>query len=176
MTRTNSKSHQSTRILPVVLPTKDMMNERGWLKYIIFYCVLITGGIFIYTTQSTIHVDFLNSDESLQKGGEFQEDTIKKSLIGPYKYLIEEENFCSRRPRMKIIAYVHSSISRVKNRNDTRHTWAHVTSYRHDINIGVVFVVGRGKDDVEQQVIDSESHLYQDIIQTTSILSIESDG
>ncbi|KAK7068501.1 hypothetical protein SK128_009088 [Halocaridina rubra] len=87
------------------------------------------------------------------------------SISGPYKYLIEESDFCQRRQNLEIIAYVHSSISRVKKRNETRHTWAAVSSYNVGIFLGVIYVVGRAKNAYEDQIIRDESLQYHDIVQ-----------
>ncbi|KAK8393538.1 hypothetical protein O3P69_006702 [Scylla paramamosain] len=86
----------------------------------------------------------------------------------PKRFLIEEADYCKRRPKLQIIAYVHSSILRVKQRNETRNSWASASAYNMgpmNVSIGVVFMVGRAKNELERLIIQEESKKYHDIVQ-----------
>ncbi|XP_071526449.1 uncharacterized protein [Panulirus ornatus] len=86
----------------------------------------------------------------------------------PKRFLIEEADFCQKRPGLQVIAYVHSSIMRVKQRNETRATWANASAYdmgHMSVHVGAVFMVGRAKNDVERQIVQEESQRYHDIVQ-----------
>ncbi|KAK4306738.1 hypothetical protein Pmani_021461 [Petrolisthes manimaculis] len=86
----------------------------------------------------------------------------------PKRFLIEEADYCHQRPGLQIIAYVHSSIDRVSQRNLTRTTWANASAYdmgQNSVNIGVVFMVGRAKNSQQRQIIQEESQRYHDIVQ-----------
>ena len=88
----------------------------------------------------------------------------------PKRFLIEEADYCQRRPKLQIIAYVHSSILRVKQRRDTRSTWGNASAYDMgpmNINLGVVFMVGRAKNEQEQKIVLEESERYHDIVQVS---------
>ncbi|XP_063609853.1 beta-1,3-galactosyltransferase 5-like [Penaeus indicus] len=92
-----------------------------------------------------------------------------KELESPVKvpdaFLIEEADFCRRRPRLQVIAYVHSAISRVQERQETRSTWANATASGLGVDIAAVFMVGRAKDERERQIVQEESQRYHDIVQ-----------
>ncbi|XP_063889505.1 uncharacterized protein LOC135116165 isoform X2 [Scylla paramamosain] len=86
----------------------------------------------------------------------------------PKRFLIEEADYCKRRPKLQIIAYIHSSILRVKQRNETRSSWANASAYNMgpmNVSIGVVFMVGRAKNELERLIIQEESKKYHDIVQ-----------
>ncbi|KAK8722851.1 hypothetical protein OTU49_012084 [Cherax quadricarinatus] len=86
----------------------------------------------------------------------------------PKRFLIEEPDYCQKRPGLQIIAYVHSSIMRVEERNDTRSTWANASAYDLgdiSVKVGAVFMVGRPKNDEERNIIQKESQQYHDIVQ-----------
>lgn len=92
----------------------------------------------------------------------------------PKRFLIEESDFCQRRPGLQIIGYVHSSIKHVRQRNDIRNTWGNASAYDLgdiSVKIGVVFMVGRAKDEKEKQIVQEESQRYHDIVQVTSQLT-----
>lgn len=82
----------------------------------------------------------------------------------PSDFLIEEEDFCSRqRPRLFLLAYVHSSILATRKRSHTRATWGGGRAY--DVGLGVVFMVGRARTPEEQKIVQEESRLHHDIVQ-----------
>ncbi|KAK3871751.1 hypothetical protein Pcinc_023128 [Petrolisthes cinctipes] len=86
----------------------------------------------------------------------------------PKRFLIEEADFCHRQPGLQIIAYVHTSIKHVRQRNETRYTWGSASAYDLgdiSVKIGVVFMVGRAKDELEELIIQEESQRYHDIVQ-----------
>lgn len=88
----------------------------------------------------------------------------------PKRFLIEEADYCQRRPNLQIIAYVHSSILRVSQRRDTRNTWGNASAYdmgAMNVSIGVVFMVGRAKNQMEQQIVQEESERHHDIVQVS---------
>lgn len=88
----------------------------------------------------------------------------------PKKFLMEEADYCERRPNLQIIAYVHSSISRVKQRMETRRSWGNASAYDMglmNVSIGAVFMVGRAKNKLEQKIVQEESEKYHDIIQVS---------
>ncbi|XP_068203908.1 lactosylceramide 1,3-N-acetyl-beta-D-glucosaminyltransferase-like [Palaemon carinicauda] len=88
-----------------------------------------------------------------------------RPAIIPTVFPIEESDFCRKRPGLDIIAYVHSSISRVSSRNTTRNTWANASAYNLGVNIGTVFMVGRPKNEEERRMVQEESDRYHDIVQ-----------
>lgn len=76
--------------------------------------------------------------------------------------MLEEADACLRKgDNLEAVAYVHSAISRVKERRQTRLTWANSTA----IKMVVVFMVGRAKNDQEKEIVRRESELYHDIVQ-----------
>lgn len=80
----------------------------------------------------------------------------------PRKFLVEEADACTRRgDNVEVVAYVHSAISRVEHRQQTRLTWANSTA----LDMVVVFMVGLAKDDKEREIVQRESELYHDIVQ-----------
>ncbi|KAG7161917.1 Beta-1-3-galactosyltransferase 1-like 5 [Homarus americanus] len=83
----------------------------------------------------------------------------------PNKFLIEEEDFCQRGQPLQVVSFVHSSISRVKKRMETRKTWANASAYGLGTHNGVVFMVGRAKNPHEEMIVQNESLLYHDIVQ-----------
>ncbi|XP_066979209.1 beta-1,3-galactosyltransferase 1-like [Macrobrachium rosenbergii] len=83
----------------------------------------------------------------------------------PTNFTIEEEAFCRRRPGIEVITYVHSVISHVEKRMNTRRTWARLDTCGRGVKIGVVFAVGRSKTKEEEEIIRRESALYHDIVQ-----------
>lgn len=88
----------------------------------------------------------------------------------PKRFIIEEADYCKRRPKLQIIAYIHSSILRVKQRNETRNTWGGASAYDMgpmNVSIGVVFMVGRPKNALERLIIQEESERYHDIVQVS---------
>lgn len=86
-------------------------------------------------------------------------------------FLIEEADFCKRRPHLSILAYVHSSISSVEKRKETRGTWASAGAYDKGVRMGVVFMVGRAKTRGEENIIQEESRRYHDIVQVRHAFS-----
>lgn len=89
----------------------------------------------------------------------------------PKRFLIEEADYCQRRPKLQVIAYIHSAITRIKQRMDTRRTWANASAYdmgAMNVSIGVVFMVGRSKNSLEEKIIQEESEKYHDIVQVSS--------
>ncbi|XP_042894379.1 beta-1,3-galactosyltransferase 5-like [Penaeus japonicus] len=83
----------------------------------------------------------------------------------PKNFLLEEADFCRRRPGLQVVAYVHSAISRVHKRQETRSTWANATASGLGVHVAAVFMVGRAKDDRERQIVREESQRYHDIVQ-----------
>lgn len=89
----------------------------------------------------------------------------------PKRFLIEESDFCQRQSGLQIIAYVHSSIQHVRPRNEIRRTWGNASAYDLgdiSVKVGVVFMVGRAKDEKEKQIVQEESQRYHDIVQVTN--------
>lgn len=97
----------------------------------------------------------------------FIPNSPKQTLIGkpadiPRRFLIEEADACRRQgDDVEVVAYVHSAISKVEERRQTRLTWANSTA----LNMVVVFMVGRAKNDQEREIVRRESELYHDIVQ-----------
>ncbi|XP_076042310.1 uncharacterized protein LOC143026181 [Oratosquilla oratoria] len=90
----------------------------------------------------------------------------KHWMKAPNHFLIAESDFCDRHPDLQIIGYVHSSISATKKRNVTRKTWANTDILKeHNINMAVVFVVGRPKNQEEERIVQEESRLHGDLVQ-----------
>ena len=88
----------------------------------------------------------------------------------PKRFLIEEGDYCKQRPKLQIIAYIHSSILRVKQRSETRSSWGNASAYNMgsmNVSIGVVFMVGRAKNELERLIIQEESNKYHDIVQVS---------
>ncbi|XP_069996150.1 beta-1,3-galactosyltransferase 1 isoform X2 [Penaeus vannamei] len=84
----------------------------------------------------------------------------------PSDFLIEEEDFCNRqRPRLFLLAYIHSSILATRKRAHTRATWASGRGYDTDVGLGVVFMVGRARTPEEQRIVQEESRVHHDIVQ-----------
>ncbi|XP_053634031.1 beta-1,3-galactosyltransferase 1-like [Cherax quadricarinatus] len=83
----------------------------------------------------------------------------------PAHFVIEESDFCHRRPDLFIVAYVHSSIASVEKRMDTRTTWASAGAYDSNVKMAVVFMVGLAKTTEEQNIVNQESILFRDIVQ-----------
>ncbi|XP_068242929.1 beta-1,3-galactosyltransferase 5-like [Palaemon carinicauda] len=83
----------------------------------------------------------------------------------PTNFTIEEEDFCRRHPDIDVITYVHSVISHVEKRMNTRRTWARVDTCGRGVKLGVVFAVGRSKTKEEEEIVRRESELYRDIVQ-----------
>ncbi|XP_042204196.1 beta-1,3-galactosyltransferase 5-like [Homarus americanus] len=81
------------------------------------------------------------------------------------QFLIEEPDFCRKRPNLTIVAYVHSSISSVMKRMETRTTWASVGVHDEGVKMGVVFMVGQAKNSYESKIIRDESRRFGDIVQ-----------
>ncbi|XP_042894382.1 beta-1,3-galactosyltransferase 5-like isoform X2 [Penaeus japonicus] len=94
--------------------------------------------------------------------GRMSEPSRAKS---PHIFLLEEADFCRRRPGLQVVAYVHSAISRVHKRQETRSTWANATASGLGVHVAAVFMVGRAKDDRERQIVREESQRYHDIVQ-----------
>ena len=97
----------------------------------------------------------------------FQESIIPHSLKEvlynqppsvPKDYLISEKDFCIRR-KPKVIVLVTSAVYNVDRREKIRKTWGDST------NFGVIFMIGRSKNEEEQKVLNLESKLYHDIAQ-----------
>ncbi|XP_071521743.1 beta-1,3-galactosyltransferase 2-like isoform X2 [Panulirus ornatus] len=88
---------------------------------------------------------------------------VRKPADIPRRFLIEEKDFCRRRDNLQVVSYVHSAISRVDQRRDTRRTWANSSAF--GINIAVVFMVGRAKNYREKKIVEEESRRYHDIVQ-----------
>nr|XP_045602233.1 beta-1,3-galactosyltransferase 1-like [Procambarus clarkii] len=86
----------------------------------------------------------------------------------PTRFLIEEADYCEKRPGLQVIAYVHSAITRVGHRRDVRATWANASNYDLgdiSVKVGAVFMVGRAKNEIERQIVQEESQRYHDIVQ-----------
>lgn len=80
----------------------------------------------------------------------------------PRRFLVEEANACLRAGGdVEVVAYVHSAISRVEQRRQTRLTWASADTPK----MVVVFMVGRAKTSVEHSILLKESSRYHDIVQ-----------
>ncbi|XP_071521741.1 beta-1,3-galactosyltransferase 2-like isoform X2 [Panulirus ornatus] len=88
---------------------------------------------------------------------------VRKPADIPRQFLIEEKDFCRRRDNLQVVTYVHSAISRVDQRRDTRSTWAN--SSIPGLNMTVVYMVGRAKNKKEEKIVEEESRLYHDIVQ-----------
>lgn len=87
---------------------------------------------------------------------------IGKPADIPRQFLIEEADACLRKEEhVEVVAYVHSAIRRVEQRRQTRLTWVNSTA----LNMVVVFMVGRAKNDQEREIVRRESELYHDIVQ-----------
>lgn len=78
----------------------------------------------------------------------------------PHTFLVEAGEACKGRD-IQVIAYVHSAISRVQERAETRRTWAGSGV----LNMTVVFVVGRARSQLERDIIAHESSTFNDIVQ-----------
>ncbi|XP_042230201.1 uncharacterized protein LOC121871786 [Homarus americanus] len=117
------------------------------------------------------NIDHDNEEEQSTK--EFipdQPDTspVRKPAHIPKRFIIEEADYCKKRPNLQVIAYVHSSIMRVTQRMQTRQTWANASAYNLgdiSVKVGAVFMVGRAKNEVERMIVKEESQRYHDIIQ-----------
>lgn len=86
----------------------------------------------------------------------------------PTRFLIEEADYCQRHPNLQVISFVHSSVLHSKKRLETRQTWGNASAYDMgdiSVKVGVVFMVGRAKNDLERQVLQAESDKYHDIVQ-----------
>ena len=84
----------------------------------------------------------------------------------PRNFLIEEPDACTRKGEdLKVVVFVHSAIKRVEQRHLTRYTWANSTA----LNMTVVFMVGRAKDNLEKKIVRLESELYHDIVQVREV-------
>lgn len=89
----------------------------------------------------------------------------------PQTFLLEESGAC-RTPHLQVVVYVHSAISRAKDREETRRTWASSKA----INMTVVFMVGRANSQKERDIIATESNHYHDIVQVRWLLSFYCDN
>ncbi|XP_037779390.1 beta-1,3-galactosyltransferase 5-like [Penaeus monodon] len=107
-------------------------------------------------------LDMRDEDIGLRTG---HSKNLESPVKVPDAFLIEEADFCRRRPRLQVIAYVHSAISRVQERQETRSTWANATASGLGVDIAAVFMVGRAKDERERQIVQEESQRYHDIVQ-----------
>lgn len=75
---------------------------------------------------------------------------------------MEEADACLRAGNdVEVVAYVHSAISRVDQRQQTRFTWASADTPK----MAVVFMVGRAKNSLERSILHMESSHYHDIVQ-----------
>ncbi|XP_069936410.1 uncharacterized protein [Cherax quadricarinatus] len=83
----------------------------------------------------------------------------------PSHYFIEEGDFCRRSRELQVVGFVHSAIDRVHKRHETRVTWANASALNWGVNLGVVFMVGRAKNQEEEKIVKEESSLYHDIVQ-----------
>ncbi|KAK8381318.1 hypothetical protein O3P69_018422 [Scylla paramamosain] len=80
----------------------------------------------------------------------------------PQRFLLEEDTACHRMGEdVEVVAYVHSAITRVEQRQETRRTWANSTA----LKMVVVFMVGRPRNRMEQVLIQKESSFHHDIVQ-----------
>ncbi|XP_076042123.1 uncharacterized protein LOC143026019 [Oratosquilla oratoria] len=87
-------------------------------------------------------------------------------LESPDHFLIEEPDFCDRHPDLQIIGYINSNISAVTKRNMTRMTWANRNLLKeHNIDMAVVFIVGKPKNEEEDRIVQEESQRYGDLVQ-----------
>ena len=87
---------------------------------------------------------------------------MENSII-PNKFIIEESNFCDKRPNLKVIVFVHSAIKAQDKRNITRFTWG--LNNPKNASLATVFMVGNPKDEKENNILTSESLKYHDIVQ-----------
>lgn len=83
----------------------------------------------------------------------------------PRMFLVEEADACLRAGNdVEVVAYVHSAISRVEERRQTRLTWASASTPK----MVVVFMVGRAKSSLEHSILLKESSRYHDIVQVST--------
>ncbi|XP_069184412.1 beta-1,3-galactosyltransferase 1-like isoform X2 [Procambarus clarkii] len=93
---------------------------------------------------------------------------VRQPASIPTRFMIEEVDYCQRRPGLQVITYVHSAILHVKQRDNIRATWANASAYDLgdiSVKVGVVFMVGRVQNDLERQIVQRESQRYHDIVQ-----------
>lgn len=64
-----------------------------------------------------------------------------------------------------MVAYVHSHISGVEKRQETRATWASRWAEDLGVRLATVFMVGRARTEREEEIVKRESMLYGDIVQ-----------
>ncbi|KAK3884406.1 hypothetical protein Pcinc_011310 [Petrolisthes cinctipes] len=81
------------------------------------------------------------------------------------EFLIAESDFCTRRVNLTMVAYVHSHISGVEKRQETRATWASRWAEDLGVRLATVFMVGRARTQREKEIVERESRLYGDIVQ-----------
>ncbi|XP_045615395.1 beta-1,3-galactosyltransferase 5 isoform X2 [Procambarus clarkii] len=133
-------------------------------KGVIFAWFLVVTALaymcLLYFQPESLYFLLPNCDEAPSTGAE---EALR--YVSPGHFLIEEADFCRRRPNLSIVAYVHSSISSVEKRMETRETWASAGAHDASVRMGVVFMVGRAKTVHEQRVITDESRRFHDIVQ-----------
>jgi len=84
----------------------------------------------------------------------------------PFEYILNNPDVC-RDQDIYLIVFVHTAPDHLKRRNFIRESWGLADNY--DVNVRVVFIVGRTADDPDGRDVQCnlmlESDLYNDIIQ-----------
>lgn len=140
-----------------------------WKRFLLVVMagVVMTATMTNRTTRESVISYASPGDTTGSESEPFFPDFPNQTRIGkpaeiPRRFLVEEADACLRAgDDVEVVAYVHSAISRVEQRRQTRLTWASADTPK----MVVVFMVGRAKNDEEREILRRESELYHDIVQ-----------
>ncbi|XP_067943486.1 beta-1,3-galactosyltransferase 1-like [Watersipora subatra] len=84
----------------------------------------------------------------------------------PFKYILNNEALCEKRPDTLI--WIHTAPSHIRHRMFLRDTWANPSHFRKR-KVTLVFFLGLSLDDAIQDMIEYESETYHDIVQESFV-------
>ncbi|KAK3577288.1 hypothetical protein CHS0354_008380 [Potamilus streckersoni] len=79
-------------------------------------------------------------------------------------YMLNNKNLCHVKGELTILIMVHTAVSHFHRRQVLRETWANKELFK-DINMRILFLLGRPKNESIQVLLVNESKQYQDLVQ-----------
>ncbi|XP_069184854.1 beta-1,3-galactosyltransferase 1-like [Procambarus clarkii] len=148
-------------------PIQRIPDQLGYDSYIMFL-EAVSNKLIDQTTYQEAWSDQEPGLEPTPDKHKADSSPVGQLVDIPTQFLVEEAHYCQKRPNLQVIAYVHSAIINIQQRDDIRATWGNASAYdlgNISVQVGLVFMVGRVKSSWERHIVQEESQHYHDIVQ-----------
>lgn len=128
----------------------------------LLFVVLLT--IFIVIESLRKHFTSYDKEFKPVKSLVIDSDFVKKHVINPhnFEFILNPKNSVCNDPMTNILAFVHSTPKRLKNRQFIRETWSNRVLFP---NLRTVFMMGSSNDSIINSLLQFEFDQYGDIVQ-----------